>query len=97
MKRVLLKRVLRAHLLGCYTFVSCKFYKSDLKYDHATMFLLDGNQDFTTVYVNSSDVVIIWIKNACRTIIPMQHRLGEKVICLLWDTKLFQGAMDKTV
>lgn len=91
LKRVLLKRVLRAHLLGCYTFISCKLYKSDLKYDHATMFLLDGNQDFTTGYVNRSNVVIIWIKDACRTIILMQNRLGGKSYLFAMGYSYFKG------
>lgn len=42
------------------------------------MFLLGGNQNFSTAYVNSSHIVVIWIKTACRTVIFVQSRLGRK-------------------
>lgn len=55
------------------------------------MFLLDGNQDFTTGYVNRSNVVIIWIKDACRTIILMQNRLGGKSYLFAMGYSYFKG------
>lgn len=54
-----LKGVLRAPLHDCYGFISWKLYRSDLKYELSTMFLLDGSQNFSTVCVNSSHIVII--------------------------------------
>lgn len=54
-----LKGVLRAHLHDCYGFISWNLYRSDLKYELSTMFLLDGSLNFSTVYVNSSHIVII--------------------------------------
>lgn len=54
-----LKGVLRAHLHDCYGFISWKLYRSDLKYELSTMFLLDETQNFSTVCVNSSHIVII--------------------------------------
>lgn len=57
-----------------------------LSYEFPTMFLLDGNQNSSVVYENSSNIVIIVVKNVYRTIILVQIRLGEKtkVMYLLW-------------
>ena len=47
--------------------------------------------DWTELNVNSSDVVIIWIKNACRTIILMQNRLGGKSYLFTMGNSYFRG------
>lgn len=44
--------------------------------------MLDEKQNFSTVYVNGSHIAIIWIKNAWKTIMLMQSRLGKNQGCL---------------
>ena len=86
------KGVLRAHLHGCYTFVSWKAHRVCMNYEFPTMFLLDGNQNFSAVYVNSSNIVIIFVKNVYRTIILVQISLGKKpVMYLLWVIVFWVG------